>query len=122
MPGLTKCGMIRTFLALLLLTVPAAAGEMTFFMKNDYPRAVVIELFGQDTGTRWPGSDKVYLLEKSGRKSVRIECREGERICHGAWVNGNDRIFWGVGPDNDRSCETCCVICVEKTTEPITIE
>ncbi len=121
-PGLTQCGMIRAFLIFLLFSIPATADEMTFFMKNDHPRAVVVELFGQDTGKQWPGNDKVYLLEKGGRKSVTVDCSEGERICYGAWVNGDDRTFWGVGPDNDRACETCCSICVGKTTEPVAIQ
>lgn len=114
--------MIRVLLALLVASSPAAAAEMTFFMKNQNPRAVVVELFGQETGTRWPGNDKVFLLEKTERKSVPIECRAGEKICYGAWLNGNDSVFWGVGPDNDEPCDTCCSICVEKTTETITVE
>lgn len=118
----TVAGMIRLALALLLAASPAAAADMTFFMKNDFSRGVAIELFGQDTGTRWPGGDQVFFLDKGERKSVPIECRAGENICYGAWVNGNDRVFWGVGPDNNRACDTCCVICVEKATETILIE
>jgi hypothetical protein len=118
--------MIRRLLpfAFLLLAsaLPAAADTMTYFMRNAHWRGVVVELFGEDTGTRWPGNDKVYLLEKGERKSVPIECRAGENICYGAWENGNDRTLWGVGPDNDRACRTCCAICVGKTTAEITIE
>lgn len=111
-----------TFLLTLLPAVPALADGMTYFIKNEHGRGVVIELFSEETGTRWPGNDQVYLLEKGERKSVPIECRAGENICYGAWVNGNDQVFWGVGPDNDRRCATCCTICVGKTTAEVTIE
>ena len=30
-----------------------------------------------------------------------ISCEAGERICYGAWVNGNDGISFGVGPDRE---------------------
>ena len=114
--------MIRTVFILLAMTLPATASDMAMFIKNQYSRGVALEFFGQETGTRWPGNDKVYFLDRGERKSIPISCQEGERICYGAWVNGNDKVFWGVGPDNNRSCETCCTVCVEKSTEAIVIE
>lgn len=115
--------MIRALLLLAMLSPPAAlADSMSWFIKNDFSHGVAIELFGQDTGTRWPGDDKVYFLDQGERKTVPIACKAGENICYGAWVNGNDRVFWGVGPDNDRACETCCVVCVEKAVGEIVIE
>ncbi|MBN9073272.1 MAG: hypothetical protein J0H34_17090 [Rhizobiales bacterium] len=109
-------------LAALLLPVPSACGaDLTFFMKNVAPRAVVVEFSSAAKGTRWPGNDQVYLLEKGEKKSVTISCEEGDSICYGAWVNGDDTIVWGVGPDNDRFCETCCRICAHEKTEPIVI-
>ena len=90
---------------------------MTFYMKNDTPRAMVLELHGDSQV--WPGEGRVYLLEPGERKSQLIDCREGENICYGAWVNGDDRISYGVGPDGDRACRSCCFVCVAKTTTTI---
>ena len=102
--------------ALVLVTAGAAhAADMGFVLQNKHSRAVVVELHGKET--LWPGDDKVYLLDPGMTKEVTISCTEGERICYGAWINGNDRIAFGVGPDNNRTCHDCCSICVAHTME-----
>ena len=109
-------------ICLLLLAAPARADEgMTVYLRNQQDRAVVVEFRGRTTGTVWPGKGRVYLLDRKERKSVTLGCVEGEEICYGAWVNGNDRIAFGVGPDDDLQCEDCCRICVAGTTETIDI-
>ena len=94
---------------------------MAFFIKNQASRAVAVELRSRDRDQVWPGGDQVYLLEKSEAKSVPISCEAGEQICYGAWVVGDDRRSWGVGPDNDHPCDDCCYICAEKTTAQIRV-
>ncbi|MBZ9738059.1 MULTISPECIES: hypothetical protein [unclassified Mesorhizobium] len=106
-------------LAALVLVNSAEAADMAFFVKNLRKEPVAIELFSRDRETVWPGNDKVFLVDPGSRKSVPISCNQGERICYGAWVDGNDQISAGVGPDNDQPCDTCCFICVEHTTETI---
>ena len=91
------------------------AADMGFVLQNEHTRAVAIELHGKETV--WPGHDKVYLLDPGAIKEVTISCTPGERICYGAWINGNDSINYGVGPDNDRTCHNCCAICVAHTME-----
>ena len=111
--------MIRLAFATLLLASPTHAADMALFVKNQRQQAVAVELFSHDRQTAWPGDDQVFLIEPGSQKSVPISCNQGENICYGAWVNGNDRVSAGVGPDNDQPCDTCCFICVEKTTETI---
>ena len=112
--------MIRTLLlGLTLLATPALADEMAFFMKNGKTYDVAIELYGERPGRVWPGDDKVYLLGTGEKKSVPVDCDQGERICWGGWRAGDDRITFGVGPDNTLACTSCCVICVAKTTTTI---
>jgi hypothetical protein len=94
---------------------------MAFFMKNEAPLGVVVELSSTDRNTVWPGDDQVYFLEMGEKKSVPIKCQAGENICYGAWLNGDAGTFWGVGPDRDQLCEDCCTICVEKATTTIVI-
>ncbi len=108
------------FLAL-LLAAPAHAVDMAFYMKNGAPRAVAVELYSQSRATVWPGSEKVYLLERGDKKSVPVTCEAGETICWGAWLNGDDQTFWGVGPGSLRKCDDCCTICTAKSTTTITI-
>lgn len=104
---------------LALLTVPAHADGMAFFVKNQHARAVAVELYGRQTV--WPGNDKVFLLERGEKKSIPITCEVGETICWAAWVNGDAGTFWGVGPDSVRRCDDCCVICTNKTTATVEI-
>ncbi|UVK42787.1 hypothetical protein BPNPMPFG_004505 [Mesorhizobium sp. AR07] len=106
-------------LAALVFTTSAEAAEMAFFVKNLRKEAVAVELFSRDRETVWPGNDQVFLIDPASQKSVPLSCNQGERICYGAWVNGNDSISAGVGPDNDQPCDTCCFICVEHSTETI---
>ncbi|AZO20743.1 hypothetical protein EJ070_08695 [Mesorhizobium sp. M1E.F.Ca.ET.045.02.1.1] len=111
--------MIRISLAALLLSTPALAADMSVFVRNQRQQDVAVELFSRDSGKVWPGNDKVFLIRPQARKSVPISCDNGEHICWGAWVVGNDQISAGVGPDNDQPCDTCCFICVEHSTETV---
>ncbi|RUW57796.1 hypothetical protein [Mesorhizobium sp. M7A.F.Ca.US.008.03.1.1] len=106
-------------LAALVFTPPAQAADMAFFVKNLRKESVAVELFSRDRETVWPGNDKVFLIGPGSQKSVPLSCDQGEHICYGAWVDGNDSISAGVGPDNDQPCDTCCFICVEHSTETI---
>ncbi|TIT81423.1 MAG: hypothetical protein E5W56_08600 [Mesorhizobium sp.] len=111
--------MIRIFLAALLLTTPAFAADMSVFVRNQRSDGVALEFFSRDSEKVWPGGDKVFLIRPGAKKSVPISCDNGEHICWGAWVNGDDSVTAGVGPDNDRACDTCCFICVEHSTETV---
>jgi len=111
--------MIRVLLAALLATGPAFAADMSVFVRNQRQQGVAVELFSRDSNKVWPGGDKVFLIRPKARKSLPISCEPGERICWGAWVNGDDSVTAGVGPDNDQPCDTCCFICVEHSTETV---
>ncbi|MGB6118561.1 MAG: hypothetical protein WBF87_10095 [Mesorhizobium sp.] len=117
---------MRVLLALLMLPLLApapawSADGMTMYMRNQRDRDIVVEFRGRQSGTVWPGRGQVYALEPKQRKSVTIGCADGEQVCYGAWVNGNDRISFGVGPDDDKVCEDCCRICVGGSTERVDI-
>lgn len=95
---------------------------MSFYIDNQKPFDVALELYGERPGRVWPGDGKVYLIEKEARKSIPVECKGGERICYGAWRLGNDKVIFGAGPDKAFDCEDCCFICVEKTVSTIRIK
>lgn len=107
--------------AVLAFAVPAMAADMTWYLDNKAGRAVALELSSKMTGTLWPGGDKVYRLDPGEYKAVGISCQDGERICYGAWLVGNDAVTWGIGPDYDQPCTDCCRICVEKGRETVTL-
>ena len=112
---------VAALISVLVLAAPAFAADVSFVMNNHHPNAVEVELYSQDRDQLWLGGDKVYLLDKGAAKSVPVSCNAGEQICYGAWVAGDDRVTWGVGPDNDHSCGDCCYICVGKTTAEVRI-
>jgi hypothetical protein len=58
-------------------------------------------------------------LEDSKAHVTRIRCWEGEKICYGAWTDGN--ASWGVGRNNKHDCKGCCVTCSkgDKGTETL---
>lgn len=115
---------LLAFLSALLvaLSQSATADTMRYFMNNASSRAVVVELSSSETGQRWPGDGKVFLLEKGERKMVPVECTAGERLCYGAWARGDDGVSWGIGPDGDRICTDCCVTCADRARPELVFE
>lgn len=107
---------------ILAFAAPAFADDMNFYMKNQQSRSVAVELHSQDRKAVWPGGNKVYFLDAKEKKSVKVTCQAGERICYGAWINGDDSQIFGVGPDKDQPpCEYCCFICKDKSTQVISV-
>jgi len=108
--------------AMILLPVGshgAAAGDVTFIMKNSHPFRVQVELYSQDRNHVWPGNNKVYILDDDETKRIPLSCQEGESICYGAWVDGDASTYWGVGPNNKEQCSDCCYVCQGGNTETI---
>ena len=101
------------------VAAPALAADVTFVMRNSHPYAVEVELYSTDRPHSWPGGDEVYLLDDGEAKTMSLACEEGEQICYGAWVSGDEGTYWGVGPGNADSCDDCCVICEGGMTEEI---
>ena len=100
---------------------PAAAADVTFVMRNDHPNAVRIELYSQDRDHVWPGGGQDYYLDDGETKTMSLECEEGESICYGAWIDGDQGTYWGVGPNNEQTCDDCCYTCEGGDTEEIAL-
>lgn len=103
------------------LAAPAAASDVTFVIRNDHPNALRVELYSQDRDHVWPGNGQDYYLDDGETKTMPLSCEEGETICYGAWIDGDQNTYWGVGPGNKQSCETCCFTCEGGETEQITL-
>lgn len=118
----------RAILSILLAALPcigtpnaAAAEEITFVIRNSHPYALYVELFSDDRNHSWPGGGDAYYLDDGGTWDITLSCRSGERICFGAWVDGDEDTFWGVGPDNRATCRDCCYDCEGGETEEINL-
>lgn len=107
-------------LCLAALFAPVAhAGDVTFEIKNSHPNAMRVELYSQDRDHVWPGNNQDYYLNDGETKSIPLSCNDGESICYGAWVDGDDSTYWGVGPGNTEKCDDCCYTCSGGETEEI---
>lgn len=104
-----------------LVAAPGFADETTFIMQNDHPNALRVELYSQDRDHVWPGDGQDYYLSDGEVKTMPLECDAGENICYGAWIDGDENTYWGVGPGNKQDCETCCFTCEGGETEQITL-
>lgn len=103
------------------LAAPAAAADVTFVMRNDHPNALRVELYSQDRDHVWPGGGQDYYLDDGETKTMPLSCEEGETICYGAWIDGDQGTYWGVGPGNTQDCEGCCYTCTGGETEEIVL-
>jgi hypothetical protein len=92
---------------------------MLFYIRNGSGSEIAVEVFSQDRKEVWPGGDQVWLFEAGQKKTVPVACTGGEQICYGAWVNGNDKMSWGVGADGAFDCKSCCLICLTTGIETI---
>jgi hypothetical protein len=99
----------------------ANAGDVSFIMKNGHPNAVEVELYSQARDHVWPGGDEVYLLDDGESKEISLSCEEGESICYGAWISGDETTYWGTGPNNAQKCDNCCYTCTGGETEEINL-
>lgn len=121
--------MMRTILAAaaflaaqFAVLAPASAADVTFMMQNNHPNAVEVELYSQDRNHVWPGDGEVYILDDGETKQMPLSCNEGEKICYGAWIQGDRDTYWGVGPGNQQACDDCCYTCTGGATETINLD
>ena len=103
------------------LSAAASASDVTFVMKNSHPNALRVELYSQDRDHVWPGGGEDYYLDDGETKEMSLECTEGESICYGAWIDGDENTYWGVGPNNSQKCDNCCYTCTGGSTEEINL-
>jgi hypothetical protein len=92
---------------------------MTWSFNNTPPNVVYLQLYGPDSKNVWPAPDKYYKLDGSKAHKTKIRCSLGEKICYGAWTDGDTS--WGVGKGNKSVCQDCCVTCSkgDKGTETL---
>lgn len=107
--------------ALAGMSAAASASDVTFQMKNSHPNAVRVELYSQSRDHVWPGGGEDYYLDDGETKEMSLACEEGESICYGAWIDGDENTYWGVGPGGKQKCEDCCYTCTGGNTEEINL-
>lgn len=103
-------------------TQSAEAGTLLWRFESKHPNIVNVELFSDSRrGHVWPGNNKVYVLDDYSVKTINISCRNGEKICYGAWVKNRSNLYWGVGYKNQNRCTSCCWTCNGGQTKVIVL-
>ncbi len=92
-------------------TGPAQSGEATFVLTNNAPYTIMIKFFSQNRGWEWPTATTHWTLTDNGEHAFRLGCQDGEKICYGGAYTADDRTYWGVGFNGNKSCKGCCLVC-----------
>jgi hypothetical protein len=94
---------------------------ITFKIQSNYRYIVQLEFYSQSRKVAWPGGSKAYNIKDADVHDFTLNCRPGEKICYGAWVSGNQRLYWGAGMHGRQACTKCCYVCDGQETPVITL-
>jgi hypothetical protein len=100
---------------------PAEHDTFTFKVKSVDRYVVDVRFFSQNRRVAWPSFDRAYRMDDWREHEFALNCREGEKICYGAWERGNPRTYWGQGPNGNAHCTECCYICSPSHTQLIVL-
>jgi hypothetical protein len=107
-------------LVLLLFAQSAAfAASMTWRIRAFDKYAVDVKVFSKNRNNVWPSSTTVWTLKDYKVHAIKISCIAGEKVCYGAFVRGNPKKYWGVGPTGKAGCANCCYTCTDGTATPV---
>lgn len=105
-------GLLAAVVAISVMPATASkAEEITFTINNEYNRDIQIEFYSQNRRHAWPGGNKAYNLSRGDSNDYKLACRQGEKVCYGAWVKGAASTYWGVGLNGKYQCDACCQVC-----------
>lgn len=97
----------------------AGGPEMTLRFTNHAQTPVLVELYSPDRAKSWPDDGQLFLLDDSSPRKFTIGCELGEKICYGAWQEGDINHSWGAGYEGKKDCDDCCHICEAQSLMPL---
>jgi hypothetical protein len=85
---------------------------ITFYGKNSVGKPLSVRFFSKTRHVVWPSATKAYVLP-ADRKIyyIQLKCERREKICVGAWAPKIPNVYWGVGPQGNKACSSCCFTC-----------
>ncbi len=100
----------------------ASAANLQWTFDNRVNGQINIIFFSQNRNHQWPGGNRYYYINPNdGVLAYNLDCRQGEKICYGAWFNSNSTYYWGVGQSGREGCTGCCYVCGAGTTDTINL-
>ncbi|MEX0347614.1 MAG: hypothetical protein AB3N20_22010 [Rhizobiaceae bacterium] len=97
----------------------AQAAEISFRFTNHLSSPVWVKLFSSDRLKDWPDDGRLFILADSSPRNFSVGCELGERICYGAWIEGDITHYWGSGNEGKFDCDNCCTICEIPAESPL---
>jgi hypothetical protein len=89
----------------------ASAKTMVWRVKSTDKHKVQVIFYSKARAFEWPGNGRAYDINNYDAHEYSLTCEDGEKVCLGAWINGNARKYWGVGYKNRHECRNCCYVC-----------
>ncbi len=97
----------------------AGSEELSFRFTNKAATPVWVKLFSSDRLKDWPDDGRLFILADSSPRKFSVGCEPGERICYGAWIEGDITRYWGSGNEGKFDCDNCCRICEIPAESPL---
>jgi len=95
---------------------------ITWKVRSDAPYSVAVAFYSSTRpGHYWPGNGNVWLIDNPSVHTYKLTCLSGEKICYGAWPEGNSTSYWGAGHGGHQGCTGCCRTCDGSETSVIVL-
>lgn len=111
--------LLIVLMAVFTLTQAASAGSIQWKIRAFDKYAVDVAFYSKSRKVEWPGGGKVWTIKDFKVHEFKLNCVDGEQICYGAWVRGNDKRYWGVGHYGKAGCKGCCFTCGTNVSTPV---
>ena len=112
--------LLAAFGAIASAPTVVSAAELQWSFDNEARGRINIEFYSSNRNHVWPGNGEVYYIyPNDGIRTMTLSCRQGEKICYGAWLDSNSNYYWGVGPGGKQGCNGCCYTCGGGSTQTI---
>jgi hypothetical protein len=74
-------------------------------------RGLLVRFFDKTNNLVWPNSSQAYTIGAGGSANFPLSCKTGAQICYGGSTNPETSYYWGVGLQDNESCDHCCATC-----------
>lgn len=102
------CGMLVCF------SGSCSPAGVTWKLSDLHGARVWLRFYDETANLVWPDNTNAYFLDAGQTFSYPLDCTPGDSICYGAEDDARTG-YWGVGLDNQYTCNSCCATCDGKT-------
>ena len=94
------------------LDAQEAASTFTFYNRNSSGKQINFKFFSKTRNWVWPSATSSWISPPDRKQYVvKLACQKGEKVCFGGWWPSQPNRYWGVGPQGNKGCSSCCYLC-----------